>query len=175
MSGIAKSLFWAKQKFYEYSNKPMLVSRLKPRPFHSFPDHLRQPDGTPTHCPQTMARVFSKFYDKLYNCLNPPHHPPFNHETFDAFLADIKLPKLTKMDLQKLNASIAVEELAATIKHLPSHKSPGQDGLPYSYYKAFLPILTPHLLSLYNSLLQGEIPHPSFMHSFITVIPKPGK
>lgn len=50
MKKIDKSLLWSKQKFYEYSNKPhrMLVNKLKPCPFHSSPDFLRQPDGTPT-------------------------------------------------------------------------------------------------------------------------------
>lgn len=38
LTGLAKSLLWAKQIFYEYSNKShrMLVSRLDPRPFIPF-------------------------------------------------------------------------------------------------------------------------------------------
>lgn len=77
--------------------------------------------------------------------------------------------------MQALNAPINEEELTSTVKTLPSHKSPGPDGLPYSYYKTFLPILSTHLVSLYNSLLQGKPPHQKFLHSYITVIPKPDK
>lgn len=53
ISGIVKSLLWVKQKFYEFSNKPhsMLVSRLNPRPFYYFPDHLKQSDGMPSCLP----------------------------------------------------------------------------------------------------------------------------
>lgn len=53
----------------------MLVNKLKPHPFHSYPEFLTQADGTPTHCPQTMSKVFGDFYKKLYNCLNTdPKH-----------------------------------------------------------------------------------------------------
>lgn len=45
-----------------------------------------------------------------------------------------------------------MEELTAIVKDLPTHKSPCSDGLPYSYYKAYLNIV-PYLLALYNSLL----------------------
>lgn len=61
------------------------------------------------------------------------------------------------------------------VKNLPTHKSPGPDGMPYTYHKTFLPILSPHLLSLLTSLLKGTIPHPQFLHAHITVILKPGK
>lgn len=45
-----KSLLWSKQKFYEFSNKPhkILVNKLRPRPFNSFPDFLLQTDGSRT-------------------------------------------------------------------------------------------------------------------------------
>lgn len=91
MSGIAKSLLNNTTKMYTFSNKTlrMLVPRINPRPFHSFPNFLLQPDGAPTHCPQSMVRVFGVFYIKLYNCLTPALHSPFNQEASDSFLADI--------------------------------------------------------------------------------------
>lgn len=47
--------------------------------------------------------------------------------------------------------------------------------MQYSYYKTFLPILSPHLISLFSSLFKGTLPHPQFLHAHISVIPKPGK
>lgn len=67
-----------------------------------------------------MVRVFGEFYSKLYKCLIPALHPLFIQETFDSFLADIHLPKLSSADIQKQNASITMEELTATGKHLPT-------------------------------------------------------
>lgn len=176
-STTTNSLPWTKQKFYEYFNKlyRMLVSKLNPHPFHSFPDFLLQPNGAPTLCPQSMARVFGDFYSKLYNCLTPTHHSPFNQETFDSLLADIYLPKLSSSDLQKLNSPITMEELSSTIKLFSTHKSPGPGRLPYTYFKTYMHVLAPHMLSLFNLLLEGMVPHPSFTHSFISLIPKLGK
>lgn len=65
-------MLWARQHFYEFANKPhkMLVNKLKSHPFLSIPDNLTQPDGIPTYCPKAMSKVFSDFYNQLYNCLN---------------------------------------------------------------------------------------------------------
>lgn len=79
------------------------------------------------------------------------------------------------MDLASLNAAITAEELLTIIKGLTLHKSPGPDSLPYFYYKTFFDILSPHTLTLYDSLLKGISPHSQFSHLYISVIPKPGK
>lgn len=74
----------------------MLVSRLNPRPSLSFPDHLKCPASTPTYCPQTLTQGFGEFYEKLYNCLTPKHHPPFDLAAFETFMSDLRLPKLSE-------------------------------------------------------------------------------
>lgn len=98
--------------------------------------------------PPTAHKPWLFGYAKLYNCLTPELRAPFDQETFENFLSGLKLPKLTKPDLHILNAPITGEELANTINHLPLHKLPGPDGLPYFYYRTFSPILSPQLLSL---------------------------
>ena len=91
------------------------------------------------------------------------------------YLEQAGLPQLQVADLQGLNALISAEEIAATVKGLPAHKSPGPDGLPYEYYKAFLPLLSPHMTTLFNAFLH-QTPIPSDMQgSFLTLIPKPDK
>lgn len=97
MYATAKSLLWAKQTFNEYPNKPhrMLMSKLNPRPFHSYSVFQLQPNNAPTHCPQSMVGVFGDFDSKLYNCLTPSHQLPFNQENVDCFLADFCLSRLS--------------------------------------------------------------------------------
>lgn len=101
-SKAAKSLIWTKQKFYEFSNKPnrMLVNKLHPQQFHSFPELLIQKNGTPTHCPQTMTKTFGDFYREL----------KFMQDKFDHFIKDLSLPKLTSSDLEKRNVPISPED-----------------------------------------------------------------
>lgn len=61
------------------------------------------------------------------------------------------------------------------LQALPSGKAPGPDGLTYLYYKTFASQLSPYLLPLYNAFLEG-LPIPmSMYHSYITLVPKPGK
>ena len=91
------------------------------------------------------------------------------------YLTRAGISRLQPGDLASLNAPITGEELTAAIKSLPAHKSPGPDGFPYEYYKAFLPTLLPHMTKLFNAFLQ-QTPIPQDMQrSFITLIPKPDK
>lgn len=89
------------------------------------------------------------------------------------YLEQAGIPQLQRLDLLVLNAPITEEALTTTIKALPSHKSPGPNGLPYEYYKSFLPLLLPNMSKLFNAFLQ-QTPIPSDMQrSFLTLIPKP--
>lgn len=132
-----------------------------------------QVDGTPTYCPLTMAKVFGEFFHKLYNCLKTDPNYHFTQEKIDSFFKSLHLPKLCPDHLPSLNSTVTPEDLAEVVKNLPAHKSPY--GLPYSYYKTFLLILSPHKISLLTLLLKGTSPHPQFFHAHISVIPKPGK
>lgn len=153
----------------------MLVKKLKPGPFLSSPEFFRQIDGAPTYWPLTMSKVFGGFYHKLYNGLQMDPNYNFTQEKLDSFFSSLHLPTLYSDHLSSLNSAITPEELAEVVKNLPTQKSPGLDFLPYSYYKTFLPILSPHLLSIFTSLLHGTVPHPQILHAHISVISKPGK
>lgn len=121
-----------------------------------------------------MSKIFGKFYHKLYNCLTPANTFNFTQGKFEEFFSDLELPKLSTPDLASLHTAITAEELLSIVKDL-LNKSPGPDGLSYFYYKTFIDILSPHMLTLFDSLLKGKPPNPQFSHSYITVIPKPGK
>lgn len=112
-----------------------------------------------------MSKVFGTFYDKLYNCLNTDPNHLFSQDEFNSFFDPLKLPKLTASQITTLNAAITSEELAEVVKELPLHKSLGPDGLPYIYYKAFLPILSLYLIDLFTSLQKGTVPHSQFLHA----------
>lgn len=100
-----------------------------------------------------MSKVFGDFYNKLYNCLCSDPLTQFTQEKFDAFVWSLQLPLICPEQLSSLNTPINAE-LADMIRLLLSHKAPGPDGLPYSYYKTFLQILAPHMLNLFSSLLK---------------------
>ena len=47
----------------------------------------------------------------------------------DKFLEKYNLPKLNEEEAENLNRPITADEIEAVIKKLPTHKSPGSDGL----------------------------------------------
>lgn len=86
-----------------------------------------------------------------------------------------KSSPLSPGDRSGLKAHITAEEITMVISQLPSHKSPGLDGLPYFYYKKFFSVLIPHMVALFASLMNGKISHTQLLHAFITVISKPNE
>lgn len=67
------------------------------------------------------------------------------------------------------------KEILQVIKYLPSHKSPGEDGLTNKFYKHFANILIIYLTSLYgHAAFSSSLPI-DLLHSVITTFPKPGK
>ena len=61
----------------------------------------------------------------------------------DTFLEKYNLPKLNEEEAENLKRPIRADKIEAVIKELPTHKSPGPDGFPGEFYKAFKEELTP--------------------------------
>lgn len=67
------------------------------------------------------------------------------------------------------------QEILNVIAALPLNKSPGIDSLSSEYYKALTPILSPHLVHLYNKAVSiGKFPK-EMLEAIIETLPKPGK
>ena len=65
--------------------------------------------------------------------------------------------------------------MEAVIKKLPTHKSPGPDGIIAEFYKAFKEELTRILHRLFQKIHEdGRFPN-SFYEASIILIPKPDK
>ena len=54
----------------------------------------------------------------------------------DTFLEKYNLPKLSE-EAESLNRPVTPNEIETVIKNLPTHKSPGPDGFPGEFYKAY--------------------------------------
>ena len=75
-----------------------------------------------------------------------------NLEEIDKFLDMYNIPKLNQEETENLNWPIAIKEIEAAIKSLPSKKSPGPDGFPGEFYKTFTEELIRILLSLFHEI-----------------------
>ena len=89
----------------------------------------------------------------------------------DKFLEKYNL-KLNEEETENLNRTVTADEIEAVTKKLPTHKSPGPDGITGEFYNAFNEDLTPILHRLFEKIqTDGRLPS-SFYEASIILIPK---
>lgn len=176
---VEKALQRLRQLYYDKGNKALtlLARKLRENTHTSTPQAILDPTGTLQSHPDLIAQLLKYFYSDLYNNPSIPHLPI--QDTFkdrvQSYLATSGVSTLPVEALHSLNSPITDEEISDTLKHLPNNKAPGPDGLPYDYYKSFLPTLLPHMVSLFNRFMgKEEIPR-DMQTSHLTLIPKPDK
>ena len=110
-----------------------------------------------------IQRIIRNYFEKLYS------NKMENLEEIEKFLDMYNLPKLNQEDIENLNQPIAINEIEAAIKSLPSKKSPGPDGFPSECYKTFTEELIPILLNLFREIERnGTLPN-TFYKANITL------
>ena len=114
--------------------------------------------------------AFQNYYKHLYT------QPQLKEENqIIGFLESLKLPLLSTVQSNKLIAEITEEELNNAISRLKANKSPGPDGFPSEWYKAFRSELTRSLLKTFNTALkEGKTP-PSWREATIIGYTQRGK
>lgn len=90
----------------------------------------------------------------------------------DMFLND--LPNLKKDSADMLDKPLALEELQAAVGGMQNGRTPGIDGLPVEFYKAFWSVIGQDLLGMLNaSITDGKLPL-SCRRAVLTLVPKKG-
>ena len=142
-------------------------SRFRSRPDQSMTSLLCNPDGTRFASTQARRDYVETYYSGVYAS------PHFSSDACSSFLSSISLPTLSPNNISSLLRPFSIDELRTTIRALPHRKAPGPDGLPYEWYQTFMDDLLPLLLPLFNGILQGDSPPPSWSQTLVTLIPKP--
>ncbi len=104
--------------------------------------------------PKDIVIAFEDYYRKLYEGQNLIN----KEEKVKSFLQPIDLNKLTEEEAKEMISPITEEEIREIILKLKNNKSPGVDGLPGEFYKAFVNELALNLSKVYNYVLQNEDP-----------------
>ena len=92
-----------------------------------------------------------------------------------TFLGKYNLPKLNEEEAENLNSPITADKIAAVIKKLLTHKSPGPDGFTGEFYRAFKGELTPIIHRLFQEIQEDGVLPNSFYEANIILIPKTDK
>uniref|UniRef100_A0A8C5MVH8 Reverse transcriptase domain-containing protein n=1 Tax=Leptobrachium leishanense TaxID=445787 RepID=A0A8C5MVH8_9ANUR len=152
-------------------NKPgrLLARILKDRYIKSYIPKIRSSEGTLVTDPNAIAGEFLKFYTDLYN-LEPLEPTAECITRMDDFLSRTIRKPLEQADRETLSAAISNEEILEALKQSKKGKSPGPDGLPIEYYKNNTRDLIPTLGTLFNTLKEGNRPHPHSLMATISLL-----
>ena len=107
-------------------------------------NRIRNERGELTTDTTEIQRIVRNYYEELYAKKFE------NLGEMDTFLEKYNLPKLNEQEAESLNRPITADEIAAVIKKLLTHKSPGPDSFTGEFYKAFKEELTPILHRLFK-------------------------
>lgn len=105
--------------------------------------------------PRQITQEFKSYYKSLFN-LNTTHPPP---ERLSEYVATSLMPTLSTEMRDLLEDPFILPELQLAIGSTKPGKAPGPDSLTISYYKALLPSLGKHLVTLFNDLSKGGTLH----------------
>src|SRR5499427_534161 len=169
-ASATRAIFRARVRYLEQGERPStyFFSRYRPKRLTSRLERVCGTNGQPLNLEDRHQHMRS-FYSRLYAALT------FDQPSCQSFLSPLALPQLDQEDIDYLSAPITAEELASVVGRLPLRRSPGPDGLPYEWYRTYLPILSPGLLALFNGILRGEDPPRSWFATTLTLLPKPDR
>lgn len=116
-------------------------------------------------------------YQKLYFSKQQAasSHSLFNPATeVDPFSQSVDNP-IEETDRQELNTQLTLDELERALKLMKAGKSPGSDGIPSEFFRAFWDLVGPLLLAALSHSLDKGFLSPDQRRAVVTLIPKKGR
>ena len=101
--------------------------------------------------PKEINNQFKQFYSALYSSEALP-----DTSCMHVFLDNLDIPCLNSDEQTNMDASISHDEATLAIHSMQSSKTPGPDGFPVEFYKAFSSKLSPILSSMYNEIISSK-------------------
>lgn len=171
-STAEKLLLRSKGLYYEYGDKSsrLLAHQLRRQAAARLIPQITDSSGILKSTPSSINEAFVTFYTSLYKS-----EFPTDTSNMTTFLSNLDIPNVNLADAENIDKPLEISELIESIKLMQNNKTPGPDGYPSEFYKAFSAKLAPFLLDMYNeSLANGSLP-PTLTQATISLILKKGK
>ena len=126
---------------------------------------LKTSNNSVTEDQKTILEEMTSFYKSLYS--------KQELEDGDNFLNRINLPKTMPIEIENnLKTDIDLDEVKKAIKMMQVNKSPGEDGLPIEFYRAFWDDIKDYLFNSYNYSLNCGMLSITQKRGVISLLPK---
>ncbi|CAM2097019.1 unnamed protein product [Caretta caretta] len=120
-------------------------------------------DGTPLTDPEEMCGRARDFYTSL-----------FSPDPTDPGACQEELPTVSVGDQDRLELPLSLAEFSEALRHMPTNKSPGMDGLTVEFYRTFWDIHSPDLVTVWAESLQSGVLLLSCRRAVLALLPKKG-
>jgi len=130
-----KSVFFARQRMYEFANKPnkYLANLLRSRSQAQVISSIKDKEGKCHHDNKVINKIFRAFYKRLYSSQSSPS----SGDNMNKFFANLNIQESTEEQRQMLNKPIELSEILNCINNLPKGKAPGPDGFTVEFFQKF--------------------------------------
>lgn len=117
--------------------------------------NIKNANGQLISDPGGINACFAAFYRDLYSS-----RARYSTAELQAFLEEVQLPILTEETRRSLDTPLTLKELQQAIGSMQAGKSPGDDGLPAEFYKAYVDTLACRLLEVLSASFETSSPPP---------------
>jgi exonuclease III len=148
------------EKSSKYFHKLIAAKRIS-----SSITRIKKCDGSIVSSTADLCSEVHNFYKDLYS-------QGLVNENAQSKLVSYIHTKLSTLQIEKLEDPISLFEVKNAISFAPLNKTPGADGLPFEFYKAFAELLAPFLQNLFNQWFQEGNVSSSFKLVLISLIYK---
>lgn len=161
-------------KQHTWHNSPrafkLLAWRVKKRKTQNTIQNIKTSQGLLTHKTKDILQEFECFYSKLYESRGPTEN------IIQSFLQNHSdLKQLTDQHRSMMDEDISSDEISRAIKAMKTNKTPGPDGFPVEFFRAFAELLVPEMENTFNSILHTGVLPPSWYEAEIIPVFKQGK
>ncbi|CAM2106072.1 unnamed protein product [Caretta caretta] len=123
-------------------------------------------DSTPLTGPVEMCGGVRTFYASLFS--QDPTDPNACRVLWE------ELPTVSAGDRDQLELPLTLALFSEALRHMPSNKSPGMDGLTVEFHHVFWDILGPDLVTIWAKSLQSGVLPLSCRLAVLALLPKKG-
>ena len=108
-----------------------------------------------------------RFHEELYSCRNNNNDSSLKTE---SWLKDLNIPKLSEEEKLSCEGRITLGECTLILESFQNNKTPGNDGIPFEFYKNFWSLLCEPFIQCTNECFEkGEMSR-SQKQALITLI-----